>query len=97
MVRVLRNIRGSPPYSEKCSKDLFAMIRQLGTPTWFATFSATDMKWPFLRKILGRLIDKKDYTEEEIREMSWNDVARLIKSDPITCARHFDFMFQQFF
>ena len=25
--------------------------------------------------------------------MSWNDIARLIKSDPVTCARHFDFMF----
>jgi hypothetical protein len=27
--RVLRNLRGSPPYFEKCKKDLFAMIRQL--------------------------------------------------------------------
>ena len=25
--RVLRNLRGSPPYFEKCKKDLFAMIR----------------------------------------------------------------------
>ena len=33
--RVLRNLRGSPPYFEKCKKDLFAMIRQLGNPTWF--------------------------------------------------------------
>ena len=54
------------------------MIRQLGTPTWFATFSAADTKWPFLRKILGRLIDKKYYTEEEIREMSWNHVPDIL-------------------
>jgi hypothetical protein len=32
--RVLRNLRGSPPYFERCKKDLFAMIRQLGKPTW---------------------------------------------------------------
>ena len=31
--RVLKNVRGSPPYFEKCKKDLFAMIRQLGNPT----------------------------------------------------------------
>ena len=31
--RVLRNLRGSPPYFEKCKKDLFAMSRQLGNPT----------------------------------------------------------------
>jgi hypothetical protein len=31
--RVLRNLRGSPPYFERCKKDLFAMIRQLGKPT----------------------------------------------------------------
>ena len=38
--KVLRNLRGSPPYFQKCQKDLFAMIRQLGYPTWFASFSA---------------------------------------------------------
>ncbi len=33
--RVLRNLRGSPPYFERCRKDLFAMIHQLGKPMWF--------------------------------------------------------------
>lgn len=36
--RVLRNLRGSPPYWEKAKKDVFAMIRQLGIPTWFCYF-----------------------------------------------------------
>ena len=36
--RVLRNLCGSPPYFERCKKDLFAMIRQLGNPTWFCSF-----------------------------------------------------------
>ena len=31
--RVLRNLCGSLPYFERCKKDLFAMIRQLGNPT----------------------------------------------------------------
>ena len=33
--RVLRNLRGSPTYFEKCKKDLFAMTQQLGNPTRF--------------------------------------------------------------
>ncbi len=59
--RVLRNLRGSPPYFEKCKKDLFAMIRQLGNPTWFCSFSAAETRWPHLLKILGRLVEKKNY------------------------------------
>jgi len=51
--RVLRNLRGSPPYFEKCKKDLFAMIRQLGKPTWFCSFSAAETRWVHLLKILG--------------------------------------------
>lgn len=43
--RVLKNLRGSPAYFQKCKKDLFAMIRQLGNPTWFCSFSAAETKW----------------------------------------------------
>lgn len=42
---VLRSLRGSPPYWEKAKKDIFAMIRQLGIPTWFCSFSAAETKW----------------------------------------------------
>lgn len=31
--RVLRKLRGSPPYWESAKKDIFAMIKQLSTPT----------------------------------------------------------------
>ena len=42
----MKNIRGSPPYYQRTFYDLLAMIRQLGTPTWFFTLSAADLKWP---------------------------------------------------
>ena len=64
--RVLRNLRGSPPYFEKCKKDLFAMIRQLGNFTWFCSFSAAETRWSHLLKTLGRRVEKKDYTDCEI-------------------------------
>ena len=42
----MKNVRGSPPYYQRTFYDLLAMIGQLGTPTWFFTLSAADLKWP---------------------------------------------------
>jgi hypothetical protein len=42
---ILRTLRNSPAYLEKRKKDVFAMIRQLGLPTWFGSFSSADTKW----------------------------------------------------
>ncbi len=94
--RVLRNLRGSPPYFERCKKDLFAMIRQLGKPTWFCSFSAAETQWIHLIKILGRLIDNKDYNDEEVKQMTWQKKSELIQKDPVTCARNFEHMVQLF-
>ena len=69
--RVLRNLCGSLPYFERCKKDLFAMIRQRGNPTLFCSFAAAETRWIHLIKILGRLIDNKDYTDDEVGQMSW--------------------------
>ena len=41
-LRVLRNLCCSPSNFERCKKDLFAMVRQLGDPAWFCSFSAAD-------------------------------------------------------
>lgn len=73
------------------------MIRQLGLPTWFCSFSAAETKWTPLLKTLGELIENVTYTEEEIRNMSWEHKSKHIKSDPVTCARYFDFRFNKFF
>ena len=94
--RVLKNVRGSPPYFEKCKKDLFAMIRQLGNPTWFCSFSAAEKRWSHLLKTLGKIVRKKEYSDEEIKQMSWEQKSDLIQKDPVTCARNFEHMVQLF-
>ena len=94
--RVLRNLRGSPPYFEKCKKHLFAMIRQLGNPAWFCSFSAAETRWSHLLKTLGRLVEKNDYTNCEIENMTWQQKSDLIQKDPVTCARNFELMVQLF-
>lgn len=94
--KVLRTLRGSPPYWEQAKKDIFAMIRQLGIRTWFCSFSSAETKWLPLLHSLGLLINKEDYTESELLNMPWKEKCNLIKSDPITCTRYFDHKVQMF-
>ena len=94
--KFLRALRGSPPYFEKAKKDLFAMIRQLGSATLFCSFSSAETQWNHLLRILGQLVDHKQYTDEELENLDWEERCRLIKSDPVTCARHFDYQVDQF-
>ena len=95
--RVLKDLRGSPPYWEKAKRDLYAMIRQLGPAQLFVTLSAAETRWAHLLKILSEIVDGTVLTDEEIKNMTWSHKCRLISSDPVTCARHFDFAVQQFF
>ena len=93
--KFLRALWGSPPYSEKAKKDLFA-IRQLGPATLFCSFSSAETQWTALLRILGQLVDHKQYTDNQIKNINWEDRCRLIQSDPVTCARHFDYQVNRF-
>ena len=95
--KFLRVLRGLPPYFEKAKKDLFAMIRQLGPATLFCSFSSAETQRYHLLRILGQLIDRKQYTDNELQNLNWNERCRLIQNDPVTCARHFDYQVSQFF
>ena len=86
---IFRTLRNSPVYLEKRKKDIFAMIRQLGLPTWYGSFSSADTKWKDLLKVLGKLNDGKNYSEEESENMSWHEKTRLVQSDPVTCSSFF--------
>ncbi|VDI49383.1 Hypothetical predicted protein [Mytilus galloprovincialis] len=52
---IFRSLRNSPVYLEKRKKDLFAMIRQLGLPTWFGSLSSADTNWKDLLRILRQI------------------------------------------
>ena len=94
--KVLRTLRGSPPYWEQAKKDIFAMIRQLGIPTWFCSFSAAETKWHSLLRMLGSIIHGRQYSEHDISNLTSHEKCKLIKSDPVTCARYFDHRVQIF-
>ena len=62
---------------------MFAIIRQLGNPTWFC-------------HIFGKLVEKKDLTDDEINNMTWKQKLDRIQKDPVTYARNFEHIMQLF-
>ena len=55
-------------------KNIFAMIRNLGPTTLFCSFL----------RILGKLVDDKEYSDNELGKMNWEEKCTLIQSDPVT-------------
>jgi len=92
---ILKGLRSAPAHWETKKKEIKAMIRQFGLPTFFITLSAAESKWNELIVILSLLLDSRDITEEEAAALSSAEKARLIRSDPVTCSRYFDYRFQQ--
>ena len=92
----MKSIRGSPPYYQRTFYDLLAMIRQLGTPTWFFTLSAADLKWPDMIRTIARQYGVY-YTDDEIAGLSFEDKSNWLKCNPVTAARHFQYRLNAFF
>ncbi|XP_073714001.1 uncharacterized protein [Misgurnus anguillicaudatus] len=84
--KFLRPVRGTPPYWMSTQKDLFALIRQLGIPTFFASFSSADLRWP---EMLNTII-KQEGKQMNLDELAWGEKCELIRKNPVTAARMFD-------
>ena len=83
--KYLQAVRGSAPYWERTMRDLCAMVRQLGIPTWFASFSAADKRWPeIIKSICGQM-------DQQVPEnMDWAAHCSLVNSNPVTAVRMFE-------
>ena len=72
------------------------MLRQLGKSSFFFSLSAAETKWGFLLKTLKKNVDGEEISEEDALNLTWFDKCHLIRTDPTTCARHFDNMVRAF-
>jgi PIF1-like helicase/Helitron helicase-like domain at N-terminus/UvrD-like helicase C-terminal domain len=88
--KVLCGDRSSPSYWQNKMKQLMAMIRQIGIPTFFLTLSAAETKWNELLVILMKVVYNRDITEAEAEALSYAEKCDLIRKDPVTCARYYD-------
>lgn len=88
---ILKNLGSSPPYFQAKQKELFAIIGQLGMPTFFATFSAAETRWLYLLALLNNKHNDHNITPAEAAKMTLMERDDLINKDPVTCARHFQY------
>ncbi|XP_068069853.1 uncharacterized protein [Danio rerio] len=84
--RFMQPLRGSPAYWEKTLRDLQAMIRQLGTPTFFCTFSAAEMRWPEIVTV----IKAQQGEEIDFSQLDWATKCEILRSNPVTVMRMFE-------
>ena len=95
----MKNIRGSPPYYQHTFYDLLAIIRQLGTPTWFFTLSAADLKRPDMIQSIAKQYGVH-HSDDEVATLSFDEKSNWLKRNPVTAARHFHYrlstLFQEF-
>lgn len=92
--KVLRGIRSSPAHWQHEKTKLLAQIRQFGLPSLFITLSAADLHWPELLVALKCTVDNEVISEQEAENLSYNERARLVQKDAITCSLHFDQRFR---
>lgn len=91
-LRFMQPIRGTPAYWSSAQKDLFAMLRQLGIPTWFCSFSAAEHRWnDAISTILRHQNDNRNPCL-----LDWSEKNEVFKSNPVTVARMFEHRFHVF-
>jgi len=95
--KLLTDVRTSPAYWESKTKQIFAMIRQEGIPCLFITLSPAEARWPELLVVLKKVLGGKVISEEEASNLCNEEKAYLIRKDPVTCARYFDYRLRTVF
>uniref|UniRef100_A0A9J7WVU2 ATP-dependent DNA helicase n=1 Tax=Cyprinus carpio carpio TaxID=630221 RepID=A0A9J7WVU2_CYPCA len=62
------------------------MLRQLGTPTFFCTFSAAEMRWPeVITAIKAQQGESVNFSE-----LDWSEKCEILRSNPVTVMRMFE-------
>ncbi|CEP13534.1 hypothetical protein [Parasitella parasitica] len=82
--KVFHGVCSSAEYWRQEKKNLMAMIRQLGIPTFFLTLSAAETKWNELPVQLKQIVDKVEISEHEAEALTIAEKRRLIQADPVT-------------
>ena len=68
-------------------REVIAMVKQLGIPTWFTTLSCAHLRWPELFQILAR-IQGNDLTDKQVDALSCNERCRILNLNPVVLAKH---------
>ena len=91
---VYKNFRGSPPYYSAQKKRCLAMIRQLGKPDIFATFSAAEKSWDELTEQIYKTLTEEEkiklYKSRNFQDLSDPMKNKMIADNFVLVCTHFD-------
>ena len=91
---VYKNLRGSPPYFQAQKKRCLAMIRQLGKPDLFVTFSAAEKHWPELGEQIFNTLSEEDkirlYQSDTFAGLSDPMKNKMIQNNFVLMCDHFN-------
>ena len=92
----MSSIKRTPAYWKKFLHQVLAMVKQLGTPTFFLTLSCADLRWNELISIIFKL-NRVDISDEEVDEMSYHERCDKLNKNPALVARHFHYRVEMLF
>ena len=92
----MNTIKGTPAYWKRFLQEVLAMVKQLGLPTFFLTLSCADLRWNDLVSIIKKL-EGVAMTEEEINSLPYLERCKILNSNPVLVARHFQYRVEVFF
>ena len=92
----MNTLKGTPAYWKRFLLEVLAMVKQLGLPTYFMTLSCADLRWNELIEIISKLRGQ-NLTEEEIINLNYFERTKILNSNPVLLARHFQYRVETFF
>ena len=92
----MSSVKGTPVYWIQFLYDVLAMVKQLGIPTYFLTFSCAGLRWGELPYIINKL-NNLGLSDEELKNLSYQEGCNLLNKNPVLVARHFQYKAEVFF
>lgn len=92
----MSSVKGTPAYWKKFLQEVLAMVKQLGPPTFFLTLSCADLRWNELVSIICKL-KGRNMSDDEINSIDYTERCKLLNSNPVLVARHFQYRVEAFF
>ena len=90
--KFLQTVCGTPTYWQKMLFESLAMLKALGTPTFFMTVSAADYHWPEIIQAIG-LEKGRCFTGEDVLNISCEHKSEWLDSNPVTAVQQFQHHF----
>lgn len=83
-----KHIRIYLDYLQQMHKHIFAMIWQLGPPTFCVTYTSAEHCWNLLVEALTKLLSNRR-KREHIETIEEYNIDYLVRNDPVTCTHYY--------